>query len=200
MTDAIDHAGSDESSAITEGCRDERGDVPVVLAPSTIEAAAAEVRALLGARWLAEFYRIQVLPLRTRSVRVHAAARGESVEPHHTLLGIELKIGRHRQHCPDLATARYLAVWARAGCTDVAIPYDITQISHFADELESAWHQMWLLAGYTTACRSASFQTRVRSLLIHDLRREVNDSGAGPAIPLFNQNTKQRPPSIQHFD
>ena len=192
MTDAKNHTGADESIAVAERCDDIRDVAPVVLAPATIEAAVMEVRALIGARWLAEVYRQQVLPLRTRSVRVHAAARGESVEPHHTLLGIELKIGRHRQHCPDLATARYLAVWARAGCTEVAIPYDITQISHLADELESAWHQLWLLAGYTTACRSPSFQTRVRSLLIYELRREVNASGAGPAVPLFNQNTKQR--------
>lgn len=192
MTDAKDHAGTESQVAVAGVHGGVREVAPVILAPATIEAAVAEVRALLGARWLAEVYRRQVLPLRTRSVRVHAAARGESVEPHHTLLGIELKIGRHRQHCPDLATARYLAVWARAGCTEVAIPYDITQISHLADELESAWHQLWLLAGYTTACRSPSFQTRVRSLLMHDLRREINESGAGPAVPLFNQNTKQR--------
>ncbi len=192
MTDAEDCAGKNREVAVAGVLGGEREAAPVVLAPATIEAAVAEVRALMGARWLAEIYRDKVLPLRTRSVRVHAAARGESVEPHHTLLGIELKIGRHRQHCPDLATARYLAVWARAGCAEVAIPYDITQISHLADELESAWHQLWLLAGYTTACRSASFQTRVRGLLIHDLRREVNASGAGPAVPLFNQNTKQR--------
>lgn len=189
MTDAESFAPSIETE---EGGGGAAEVASAALAPATVEAAVAEVRHLLGDRWLARIYREQVLPLRTRSVRVRAAARGESVEPHHTLLGIELKIGRHRQHCPDLATARYLAVWARVGCTEVAIPYDITQISRLADELESGWHQMWLLADYTTACRSQSFLTRVRGLLLHELCREIAASGAGPAVPLFNQNTKQR--------
>ncbi len=64
----------------------------------------------------------------------------------HTLLGVELKLGRKRLLCPDLATARYLSVFARIGCQDVAVPYDITKISHLADELESSWYRMLLLA------------------------------------------------------
>ena len=68
------------------------------------------------------------------------------VEIQHTLLGVELKLGRKRLLCPDLATARYLSVFARLGCQDVALPYDITKISQLADELESSWYRMLLLA------------------------------------------------------
>ena len=111
----------------------------------------------------------------------------------HTLLGIELKIGHQRMLCPDLATARYLAVFARAGCgaIAIAIPYDITKISHLADELESSWHRMLLLADRLTGNRGEAFATRVRSLLIGKVRDAIDRAGAGARIPEFHQSTKQ---------
>ncbi len=164
----------------------------VAATPLTGDEAATEIRQLLGDDWLGSIYRERIVPLRTRAVQVRPATRHEMVEPYHTLLGIELKIGRHRQYCPDLATARYLAVWSRAGCGEIALPYDISQISRLADDMESSWHRMLLLVGYTGAHRSVAFQSRVRSLLLAELQREVTCAGAGPAVPLFNQNTKQR--------
>lgn len=158
----------------------------------TIERAVAEVKHLLGVLWLPRIYVENILTLRTRAVHIRPAARGENVEPHHTLLGIELKIGRHRHHCPDLATARYLAVWSRAGCSDVALPYDITRISQLADELESSWHRMLLLIAYISANRVTAFRSRVRIQLLGELQREVRVAGVGAAVPVFNQNTKQR--------
>lgn len=94
--------------------------------------------------------------------------------------------------CPDLATARYLAVFARAGCKAVAIPYDITRISHAADELESSWHRMLLLADSLAAGRNAAFRTRLRGLLIGKVRSEVTEAGAGAHMPEFKQSTRQR--------
>jgi hypothetical protein len=93
--------------------------------------------------------------------------------------------------CPDLATARYLAVFARAGCAAIAIPYDITRISRLADELESSWHRMLLLADKLTANRGDAFGTRVRGLLIGKVRAEIDRAGAGTRIPEFHQSTKQ---------
>lgn len=93
--------------------------------------------------------------------------------------------------CPDLATARYLAVFARAGCAAVAIPYDITKISHLADELESSWHRMLLLIDSVANGRSEAFATRVRSLLIGKVRDAIAQAGAGTRIPEFKQSTKQ---------
>jgi hypothetical protein len=110
----------------------------------------------------------------------------------HTLLGVELKVGRRRFSCPDLATARYLSVFARAGCNDVAVPYDITKISHLADELESSWFRMLLLADEKVKDEKAKLRTRLRGLLFANIRSEILAAGAGTRIPEFNQTTKQR--------
>jgi hypothetical protein len=134
------------------------------------------------------------LPLRTRAHQLQAAAaiRPEQVNVQHTLLGVELKIGRRRITCPDLATARYLATFARAGCTEVAVPYDISRISLLADELESGWQRMLLLVEHLAGARRKAYRTRLRNALIADARREIAEAGAGTLIPHFNQNTKQR--------
>ena len=151
-----------------------------------------EVKTTLGEMWLPRIYRERILQMRTRSHPLHVQAKNANVEIQHTLLGVELKIGRHRMMCPDLATARYLAVFARAGCSAVAVPYDISRISRLADELESSWHRMLLLVEHVAGNRNVSFRSRLRNLLIKDLRREIEEAGAGTAIPQFNQNTKQR--------
>ena len=161
-----------------------------------VEALVAEVRERLGEDWPPRVYRERILPLRTRSHSVPAAARNAAVEVQHTLLGIELKVGRRRVSCPDFATARYLSVFARAGVTRVAVPYDITKISRLADDLESAWQRTLLLADHLTEGRAASSRARVRSAALKEMRREVEELGAGTAVPQFNQNTRQRPPRI----
>lgn len=114
------------------------------------------------------------------------------MEIQHTLLGVELKVGRRRLLCPDLATARYLSVFAKGGCKEVAIPYDITRVSLLADELESSWHRMLLLADHKAAELPATFRTRIHGLLIAKLQREIAAAGAGTPVPEFKQSTKQR--------
>ena len=152
--------------------------------------AVEEIKSELGETWLPRIYRERVLQMRTRSHHLQVQSKRANVEIQHTLLGVELKIGRRRQLCPDLATARYLAVFARVGCSDVAVPYDISRISRLADELESSWHRMLLLVEHVEG--SANFRSRLRNNLINDVRREITEAGAGTAIPKFNQNTKQR--------
>ncbi|MEP6900767.1 MAG: hypothetical protein ABJA66_03395, partial [Actinomycetota bacterium] len=110
----------------------------------------------------------------------------------HTLLGIELKIGNKRFSCPDLSTARYLQVFARIGCQEVAIPYDITKISMLADELEIAWHKTLLFFEELTKSKIASAKGRMRSGLIKEIRMEIEEIGAGSLMPEFRQSTKQR--------
>jgi hypothetical protein len=153
-----------------------------------------EVKALLGDLWMPSLYKLQILPTRTRSYHLDLPARHVSIEIQHTLLGVELKIGKKRRLCPDLATARYLAVFARAGCPDVAVPYDITQISGYADALESSWHRMLLLIEHLTADKPASTRTRLRAEIVSELRHEIRHAGAGTPIPQFKQSTRQRPP------
>jgi hypothetical protein len=155
----------------------------------------AEIENTMGDSWLPTIYRDRILKLRTRSYvfapGAKRRAKQSSPEIQHTLLGIELKVGHKRMLCPDLATARYLAIFARTGCAAVAIPYDITRISHLADELEGSWHRILLLADSVTRDRSEAFATRVRSLLIGKVRDAISEAGAGTRIPEFKQSTKQ---------
>jgi hypothetical protein len=150
----------------------------------------SEIQEAMGETWLSRIYRDRILKMRTRSYEFAPLPANPAPQIHHTLLGIELKVGRRRMLCPDLATARYLSVFARAGCRSVAIPYDITRISQVADELESSWHRMFLLADQL-AGGSAS-QTRIRKMLIARVREEVTAAGPGPRNPEFEQNTKKR--------
>ena len=89
---------------------------------------------------------------RTRVIAARSArARENQAEIQYTLLGIELKVGKRRFACPDLATARYMRVFARIGCREFAVPYDITQISAAADELETSWQLRCSLDGRKNA-------------------------------------------------
>ncbi len=141
--------------------------------------------------WLPTIYRDRILKTRTRAYHFGALPLKSSVLIQHSLLGVELKVGRRRLLCPDLATARYLSVFARAGCKDVAVPYDITKVSRLADELESSWHRMLLLVDLNAAGLSDAFKTRIRGLLLAKLRTEISQAGAGARVPDFKQSTKQ---------
>lgn len=154
---------------------------------------AAEVIQQLGDFTLTAIYRDKIRPQRTRQYQLHAPSKKSSVEVLHTLLGIELKVGNRRLLCPDLATARYLAVFARVGCDAIAIPYDITQISCIADELESSWHRMMLLVEHLTEGRSPRLRAIVRRRLIEDTRAAITSAGAGSKFPEFNQPARKRP-------
>lgn len=166
---------------------------PVKRRGESAEALVERIKETLDAEWVGRIYRERILKMRTRSHQLQTGQRNARVEIQHTLLGIELKIGKHRMLCPDLATARYLAAFARVGCAAVAVPYDISRISVIADELESAWHRMLLLAEHMAAERSVAFRSRLRAQLIAAARREITEAGAGAAVPQFVQNTKQRP-------
>ena len=146
----------------------------------------------MGGSWMPRIYRDRILKMRTRAYEFPALPRNAAPQIHHTLLGIELKVGRRRMLCPDLATARYLCVFARVGCKAVAIPYDITKISHVADELESSWYRILLLADESTRERPETLRARVRRLLIERMRDEITQAGAGARAPEFARSTKLR--------
>jgi hypothetical protein len=164
--------------------------------PASVESLVSEVKERMRGDWPPAIYRERVLAMRTRSHAVPAAARNARVEVQHTLLGIELKVGRRRVSCPDFATARYLSVFARAGVSEVAVPYDITKISSLADELESSWQRMLLLADHLAEGRAGTFRTRVRTAVAKEAKREIEEAGAGTAVPQFRQTTRQRPQRI----
>lgn len=153
-----------------------------------------EVKQAMGDQLISAIYRERIRAIRTRSYKLDAPAKKTDVEVMHTLLGVELKVGKRRLTCPDLATARYLSVFARLGVAEVAVPYDITKISRLADDLESSWFRMLMLVEHLAVGRSERFRRKVSDGLIADQRAEVAALGAGPAIPEFNQNTRQRRP------
>lgn len=150
-----------------------------------------EIERELGEQWLPAIYREKVRSQRTRSYQFDIPAGENKAFIQHTLLGVELKVGKKRFSCPDLATARYMRVFARLGCKSFAVPYDITKISDLADELELAFQRAVLLCD-DAADRNSVGASKVRKALIRTIRKEIDDIGAGAVMPEFNQNTKQR--------
>ena len=152
----------------------------------------SEIRARLADQWIPQIYEEKIRTGRTRSFELPVKPRENDPQILHTLLGVEVKIGKSRVACPDLATARYLAVFARIGCPKVAVPYDITVLSGIADDLDTAWHRMLLVFHEKTKMANPQARGRQRAALIRFLREEIAKIGAGAAMPLFNKSTKQR--------
>lgn len=151
-----------------------------------------EVREELGDDWIPSIYLDKVRTQRTRAYSLDVPEKENQAEILYTLLGIELKVGKRRFSCPDLATARYIRVFARVGCRSFAIPYDITCTSPLADELETAWQRMILLAKSGARASTSRSAARSRSVLISEIRNELRSIGPGELMPAFRQTTKQR--------
>ena len=141
---------------------------------------------------LATIYSQKIRTIRTRSYSLEIPVRENDVQILHTLLGIEIQVGRRRFACPDLPTARYMRVFVRLGCREFAVPYDITKISTLADELETSWQRALLLLEATTTELTDRQAKRRRSEYIKSVRSEIAVIGPGEKMPLFNQSTKQR--------
>ena len=153
---------------------------------------AAGISARFADEWLPKIYKEKVRSQRTRSFKMDIPERENSAEIQYTLLGIELKVGKHRFACPDLATARYLRVFARLGCREFAVPYDITRISAAADELETSWQRMLLHLEESTHGRPSRSVSQARSKLVKAVRQKLIEIGAGDVMPLFNSPTRTR--------
>lgn len=143
----------------------------------------AGLRANLGDLWIPTIYLKEVRSNRTRVVIMGIPDRENTTDIFHTLLGVELKVGKVRIACPDLASARYLRVFSRLGCREIAMPYDITKIAQISDKLETAWQRLNLILEGST--------TRTRNGVIRQIRRELEAIGPGEAVPQFRQDTKQ---------
>jgi len=152
----------------------------------------AEIKEKLNDEWLPTIYREKVRTQRTRSFSLDIARRENRAIIQHTLLGVELKVANQRFSCPDLSTARYLQIFARIGCCEVAVPYDITKISTLADELESSWHKSLLILDENAKDKTSAVHGRMRASLIKEMREEIEKIGAGSLMPEFKQSTKQR--------
>lgn len=151
-----------------------------------------EIAAEMGLDWLPTLYSEKVRTLRTRSYEFEVPQKENRAVIQHTLLGIELKVGRRRMACPDLSTARYLRIFARIGCSSIAVPYDVSLIPALADELESSWQRTLLILREKTSGKSQASEARLRTLLIGSVRAELSAIGAGEKMPLFKTDTRQR--------
>ncbi|MBK9215240.1 MAG: hypothetical protein IPM59_06515 [Chloracidobacterium sp.] len=144
-----------------------------------------DLKAALGEQWIPTIYEARVRSDRTRSYDLKVPKKENAAEIQYTLLGIELKVGRRRFACPDLATARYLRVFARLGCSSFAVPYDISRISPIADELETAWQR-------TLLALEPNGMADMRQRAVKAIRDEIAAIGPGDAMPLFDRETRQR--------
>lgn len=162
------------------------------MAMETVHSVAVRVKMALGEEWIPAIYRQHVLADRTRRYALNCPTGARRVEILHTLLGIEVKLDGRRILVPDLAVARYLAVFARIGAEAIAIPYDITRISRVADWLEQSWQRLLLLVEHHAGGRSPYFQARVRSCLQRWVREELQALGAGAPYPSFERTTRRR--------
>lgn len=155
---------------------------------------ASVVASELADDWLPALYRKQIRSQRTRAITIDVPAKENEAIIQHTLLGIELKVGRRRFSCPDLATARYMRVFARIGCPAFAIPYDITKVSAAADLLETSWHRANLklaeILGSSSQTKTAGAS---RAKFLRSIRSELLEIGPGDAMPSFDRETKQNP-------
>ncbi len=152
----------------------------------------AVIRQELRERWIPELYLEKVRPLRTRSFEMEISERENTTEIFETLLGWELRVGNRRFACPTLETARYLQVFARLGCRNFAVPYDITAIPPLIELLESAWLETERALSQHLSSSSPQMKGKRRARLIRAMREEIAKAGAGELMPLFNKPTKQR--------
>jgi hypothetical protein len=150
------------------------------------------IREAMGNDWIPQIYAERVRPLRTRSFTMEIPERENVATIMQTLLGVELKIGRRRIACPNLVTAEYLQIFASLGCGEIAVPYDITELTKIADITGSAMDGTF--AELDKICRDIAPQQRgrVRAALVRQMREEIRSIGAGELMPLFNKSTKQR--------
>jgi len=136
----------------------------------------SKIRESLAKLWIPSIYAEKVRTLRTRSYSLDIIEKENRPEILYTLLGFELKVGNKRFACPDLATARYLLIFARLGCREVAVPYDITMISSIADQFETAWQRFLLTNEVDMLKASATSRRAVRSALVRASRRPPSRS------------------------
>ncbi|HMT09110.1 MAG TPA: hypothetical protein PKA82_13990 [Pyrinomonadaceae bacterium] len=152
----------------------------------------SQIKAEMDADWLPALYLGRIRVQRTRAVTLDIPERENDPQINYTLLGIELKVGRRRIACPDLATARYLRVFARIGSREVALPYNITKISVEADVLETSWHRAFLLLDEIAADKTPRSRASLRAKLVKTIRIELAEAGAGEVMPEFVSKASTR--------
>ena len=142
-------------------------------ATATLRQLIEEVETALGEDGIATIYRDRICTQRTRRVSLPKGSGSARIEVLHTLLGIELQVGRSRLFCPDLPTARYLSLFARLGLETVAVPYDITRIPPLVEDLESSWFRMLRMTETIVQPYRVATVTRLKRQLVERQRASI---------------------------
>ncbi|MFZ4627563.1 MAG: hypothetical protein ACOYNR_04460 [Blastocatellia bacterium] len=142
-------------------------------ATATLQQLVEQVESALGEDGIAVIYRDRVCSQRTRRVNLPKGSHSARIEVLHTLLGIELQVGRSRLLCPDLPTARYLSLFAHLRLETVAIPYDITRIPSLVEDLESSWFRMLRLTETIVQPYRIATVTRLKRQLVERQRATI---------------------------
>jgi hypothetical protein len=149
------------------------------------------LRAELGKNWIPIIYKAKVRKARTRRYTFQIPPRENKTSIQNSLFGIELQIGKTRIACPEIETARFLSIFARIGCAEIAVPYDFTKVAEVADELESAWRKLILLLESKSHDLPTQTRGKVRAGLLREIRNEIAEIGAGALKPDFPIKTKK---------
>ncbi len=132
---------------------------------------------------IGQLYVNRVLSQRTRRVPL----LGRKCQPHimYTFLGFEVKMGRKRVTCPDMATARYLKIFAELGMDSVQIPYDPSQTARIVPLLETAFDRIKASLS-KQECDRVQFQAVLRRMY-KELRDELKGGKKADRRPTFTQ-------------
>lgn len=117
---------------------------------------------------LIEIYRREVLPQKTRTVRLWGTKCSADVMQ--TLLGYEVRAQRKRIQCPDLVTARYLKLFSEIGCHTIRLPYDPTLTARIVPVLEAAYQNIM-----STVARIFPADYRLRQYVLRKICAIVRD-------------------------
>jgi hypothetical protein len=115
-----------------------------------------------------EIYRREVLPQKTRTVRLLGTKCSADILQ--TLLGYEVQAQRKRIQCPDLVTARYLKLFSEIGCHTIRLPYDPTLTARIIPVMEAAYENI-----FKTVARIFPDDTRLRQYVLQKICALVRD-------------------------
>lgn len=162
--------------------------------PRTQPSSRRRSTSLDSAQALSEFvtlFNSSVIQQRSRNYHLPALRARVRPEILHTLLGIEIRLARKRLPCPDLATARYLSIFARIGVWRVALPYDITRVSGLADELETILERGLLLATSGEGGKGLSAIRQRKKSFLDRLKRALEGLESKPDYPAFELHRRR---------
>jgi hypothetical protein len=155
---------------------------------------AADVCSGEAFKLLCELFQNALADQRTRRIRLI----GKRCDPEifNTFLGFEIKALGKRILCPDMATARYLRIFAEIGLGEVEVPYDVTRTQEFLPDLERAYAALKTILDFfsdqlLTVKEQKQFRRSVYESLRHALAKPLTISGSTAPLTKQAQNPRK---------